>query len=215
MSYIPWDEQQYRHEICAVGRRLYDLFFAVGNDGNISVRLSADRILITPSGVSKGLMRPEMLMIVSPEGEVLQALEGYKPSSENRMHLAIYRHRPDVRAVVHAHPPTATGLAVAGVGLDQPFLAEAVVRTGPTPLVPYVIPGGDELPNSLIPYLAEHSTLLLGNHGVVAYARTLQDAAVYLETVEFLARVYLAARQAGQVNTLSPEQVAALRERYG
>lgn len=130
------------------------------------------------------------------------------------MHLVIYQHRPDVRAVVHAHPPTATGFAVAGKGLEQPFLPEVVVRTGPTPLVPYTIPGGDELPLSLVPYLKNHDTLLIGNHGVVAYGKTLTEAHYNLETIELNARIYLTASQLGHVNYLDAEQVAALEARY-
>jgi L-fuculose-phosphate aldolase len=190
MTYEQWDAWELREQLVTVGRRLYDLFLVTGNDGNISVRLSDDELLITPSGVSKGFMKPETMVKLTPEGEVIEALAGYRPSSEFRMHLAIYAHRPDVRAVVHAHPPTATGFAVAGIALDKPFLPEVVVRTGPTPLVPYAIPGGDELPDSIVPFLAEHDTLLLGNHGVVAYCEKLQDALFNLETVEFNARIY-------------------------
>ena len=213
--YPAWDAEEMRQRICAVGRRLYDLFFVAGNDGNISVRLNADEILITPTNVSKGTMRPESLITISPQGELLDTPNGARPSSEYRMHLTIYRHRPDVRAVVHAHPPTATGFAVAGVGLDRPFLPEAVIRTGGTPLVPYTIPGGDELPQSIVPYLDGHQALLLGNHGAVAYAPTLTEALFGMETVELNARIYLTAHQLGHVNFLDEAQIAALRERYG
>jgi L-fuculose-phosphate aldolase len=215
MSYERWDEWTYRKEICAVGKRLYDLFLIAGNDGNISVRLSDDEILITPSGVSKGMMQPEDLLVVSPEGEIRKMREGRVPSSENRMHLLIYQLRPDVRAVVHAHPPTATGFAVAGVGLDKPFLPETIVRTGPTPLVPYAIPGGDELPESIKPYLDGHDALLMGNHGVVGYSHALWEAQANLETVELNAKIFLTASQLGNVNYLTPDQITALEERYG
>lgn len=214
MSYTPWDEYEYRRTICAVGKRLYDLFLIAGNDGNISVRLDEDRVLVTPSGISKGHLKPEDMVIVSLDGTLLSAAQGRVPSSEHRMHLVVYQNRPEIRAVVHAHPPTATGLAVAGVGLDRIFLPEAVVRTGPTPFVPYVIPGGDELPEALVPYVRENDTLLLGNHGVVAYAGGLWDAQAALETVELSAKMLLAAKAAGNVNYLSPEQVEALSERY-
>lgn len=214
MPYDQWDEAGYRREICAVGKRLYELFLIAGNDGNISVRLDEKRILFTPSGVSKGRMKPEDMVIVSLDGEVLSAAAGRVPSSEHRMHLIIYRNRPDIRAVVHAHPPTATGLAAAGVGLDRVFLPESIVRTGPTPCVPYTIPGGDELPESLLPFVADHDTLLLGNHGVVAYSTDLWDAQAFLETVELTAKIFLAAKAAGNVNYLDEDQLAALRKRY-
>ncbi len=210
-SSYEWDV---RREICEVGKRLYDQFFIAGNDGNISVRLSENEILITPTGVNKGMMRPEMILKISPEGELIEALVGGKPSSETRMHLIIYRHRPDIRAVVHAHPPTATGFAVAGFGLDKPFLPEVVVRTGPTLLVPYAIPGGDELPESLVPHLEGRDALLLANHGVVAYSKKLWDAQANLETVELNARILLTAHQLGNVEYLSDEQVRALEKRY-
>lgn len=214
MTYEVWDEAEYRHEICEVGKRLYNLFLIAGNDGNISVRLDDKRILVTPSGISKGRLKPEDMVIVSPDGELLAAAAGRVPSSEHRMHLIIYRNRPDIRAVVHAHPPTATGLAAAGVGLDHIFLPEAVIRTGPTPCVPYTIPGGNELPESLVPYLKDHDTLLLGNHGVVAYTDDLWEAQAFLETVELAARIFLAAKAAGVVNYLSEAQIAALYDRY-
>jgi L-fuculose-phosphate aldolase len=170
---------------------------------------------MTPANVSKGYMKPENMVKLTPDGELLDSCTPeLHASSERRMHLVIYRHRPDIRAVVHAHPPTATGFAVAHMGLDKPFLPEAVVRTGPTPLVPYTIPGGDELPNSLIPYVDQHVTLLLGNHGVVTYGPTLTEALFHLETVELNARIYLAAHQLGGVTFLNDQQVEELRTRY-
>ena len=210
-----WDEWNVRTEICEVGRRLYQHFFVAANDGNISVRLNEDEIIMTPTNVSKGFMNPEDMIKLSVDGRLIASRTGKSASSEHRMHLAIYKHRPDIRAVVHAHPPTATGLAVAGIGLDRPFLPETVVRTGPCPLVPYAIPGGDELPESIIPYLRDHVTLLLGNHGAVAYAPTLTEAAFNMESIELTARIYLAATQAGQINYLTEEQIAALHARYG
>ena len=212
--YEIWDEWKARHEICEVGRRLYQHFFVGANDGNISVRLSDNEMVITPTGVSKGFMKPEDVVKMSFDGEVIYAWGGFKPSTEFRMHLSIYQHRPDVRAIVHAHPPTATGFAVAGVGLQKPFLSEIVVRTGEIPVVPYAIPGGDELPDSLTPYLKDHNTLLMGNHGVVTYASALMPALFNLETVELYARIYLTAHQLGNINFLNDEQIAALRARY-
>lgn len=209
-----WEEWNLREEMCRAGRRLYDLFMVTSNDGNISVRLNDTELLITPSGVSKGFMRPEDMVKVTYSGDVISAKQGMKPSSESKMHLAIYRMRPDVRSVVHAHPPTATGFAVAGVALDRPFLPEVVVRTGPTPLVPYAIPGGDELPDAMAPYIVDHDTLLMGNHGVVAYGKTLTEALFNVETIELNARIYLTAHQLGNVNFLTDEQIAALQQRY-
>lgn len=213
-EFQPIDETQARMEICRVGDRLYQQFFVAGNDGNISVRLNADEILITPTNVSKGQMTPDMMVKLTMDGEHVASVNQGRASSEFRMHLAVYRERPDIRAVVHAHPPTATGFAVAQVGLDQPYLPEVVVRTGPCPVVPYAIPGGDELPDSILPYVKDHVTLLLGNHGALAYGPTLREAWFNLETIELNARIYLTAFQLGQVSFLNDEQVAALRQRY-
>lgn len=209
-----WDEWNVRTEICEIGRRLYHHLFVAANDGNISVRLNEEEIIITPTNVSKGFMNPEDMVKLSLDGRLIASRTGKNASSERRMHLAIYKHRPDIRAVVHAHPPTATGLAVAGIGLDKPFLPEIVVRTGPCPLVPYAIPGGDELPDSIIPYLRDHVTLLLGNHGAVAYAPTLIDAAFNMESIELNARIFLVASQVGHINYFDEGQIAALRTRY-
>jgi len=177
MSEFPqWDEWELRRQICEVGRRLYQHFFVAANDGNISVRLNEHEIMMTPTNVSKADLQPETLVKLTLDGELISPVGGPGASSERRMHLAIYHERDDIRAVVHAHPPTATGFAVANFGLDRPFLPEVVVRTGATPVVPYTIPGGDELAQSMIPYIKDHVTLLLGNHGVVAYGPTLREA---------------------------------------
>ena len=138
-----WDEWSVRTEICEVGQRLYHHFFVAANDGNISVRLNEDEVIITPTNFSKGFMAPEDIIKLTLDGRLIASHTGRDASSAHRMHLTIYEHRPDIRAVVHAHPPTATGLAVAGIGLDKPLLPETVARTGPCPPVPSAIPGGD------------------------------------------------------------------------
>lgn len=214
-EYPVWDEWDTREAIVEVGRKLYQHFFVAASDGNISVRINADEILMTPTNVSKGDMEPENIVKLAPDGRLISTRGGHQASSERRMHLAIYRERPEIRAVVHAHPPTATGFAVANIGLDQPFLPEVVVRTGPTPLVPYTIPGGEELPESIVPYLKDHTTLLLGNHGAVTYGTTLREALFNMETIELNARIYLVAHQLGRIKFLDDHEVEALRQRYG
>lgn len=209
-----FDESELRRQMCEVGRRLYQHFFVAANDGNISVRLNEHEIMMTPTNVSKADLQPETLVKLTLDGELISPVGGPGASSERRMHLAIYHERDDIRAVVHAHPPTATGFAVANFGLDRPFLPEVVVRTGATPVVPYTIPGGDELAQSMIPYIKDHVTLLLGNHGVVAYGPTLREAMFNMETIELNARIYLTAHQLGYVKYLNEEEVAALRKRY-
>jgi L-fuculose-phosphate aldolase len=214
MSYELWDEWEMRAEMCEVGRRLYDLFFVAANDGNISVRLDENEILITPTGTSKGLVEQHSIAKINPQGEVIACGAGYKPSSELPLHLRIYERRPDIRAVVHAHPTTATGLAVAGVSLDRPFMPEMVVRLGEIPTVPYAIPGGEELPDSIESFVKDYDALLLANHGVLTYADTLTEALFRMETVELNARVYLTAQQLGRVNFLDDDQIKAVHERF-
>jgi L-fuculose-phosphate aldolase len=208
------NEWDIRKAICAVGRRLYELFMVAGNDGNISVRLGDDEVLITPSGVSKGMMSPEMMIRMRCNGEIVDAPSGFQPSSEHHIHLVVYQNRPEVGAVIHAHPATATGMAVAGVSMEKPFLPEGIVRIGPVPLAPYTLPGGTELADSVRPYLHIGNAVLMGNHGVLAYDKTLWGAQSNMETVELNARMLLAAMQFGNVNYLSDEDVAALKERY-
>ena len=214
MSDAIQNEWKICEEICAVGKRLYDQLMVAGNDGNISVRVGDDEVLITPSGVSKGMLTPEMMIRLRCNGEIIEAPPGFKPSSERHIHLVVYENRPEIGAVIHAHPATATGMAVAGVSMEKPFLPEGIVRIGPVPLAPYTLPGGTELSDSLIPYLHIGQALLMGNHGVLAYDSTLWGAQANMETVELNARMLLAAMQFGNVNYLTDEDVAALTERY-
>lgn len=195
-------------EVVRVCRRLYDRGLIAGAEGNVSVKMPDGVILATPSGACKGDLVDEDLVELSPDGE---PLDGRRcPSSEIRMHLRIYDRRPDVRAVVHAHPPAATGFAVFGEGFTAPVLPELVILTGPVPLVPYGQPGTDELPDRLEPFLAGHDAFLLANHGATTTGATLQEAHFRMESLEQGARILLAARQLGHVTPLSPEAAAAL-----
>lgn len=202
------DEQQIRQVICDIGRRLYEQGFAPANAGNISARLGDGHILTTPTGVSKGYLTPEMLVKVNSGGQVLS--DQGQPSSELKMHLLVYARRDDVQAVVHAHPPYATALAVLGCPLEQPLLAEAVVL-GPVPLAPYATPGTAEVPASIAPFVAEHNAILLANHGALAYGPDLTSACFRLETLEFWAQVTAISQQLGQPCLLTPRQVRQLR----
>ena len=158
-------EEQVRAEIVEVGRRLYARAYVASNDGNITARLSEDEILATPTGVSKGDLTPDMLCKVNMQGE---QTEGYlRASSEVRLHLHCYRKRSDVHGAVHAHPPKATGYALAGIPLDQLSLPETIVSFGCIPLAPYVVPGGDELPKSIDGLIETCDAILLANHGAV------------------------------------------------
>jgi len=203
-------EQELRQQIVEIGRRIYDRFFVAANDGNISARLPDGSILVTPTGVSKGTMSPLDLILVTPEGKVLEAAPGRRPSSETPMHLAAYRLRPDVNAVVHAHPPVATGFAIAGEALDAPILPEIVLTVGSIPLVPYGTPAGVDLQNVVEPFIPTHDALLLANHGAVTFGEDLTRAFFRMESLELYARVLLVTRLLGARRDLSPEEIGAL-----
>jgi L-fuculose-phosphate aldolase len=195
--------------IAQVCRRLYDRGLVAGPDGNVSVRLADQSILITPSGLSKVDVTPGDLVVVNLDGEVLDGRRS--PSSELAMHLRIYRRRDDVRAVVHAHPPTATGFAVAGESFMAPVLPEVILQMGAVPLVPYATPGTEELPDVMEPFLAAHDAFLLANHGATTVGRTLLAAHQRMESLEHAAQILLAARAVGRVNELTGPQAQRLR----
>jgi len=211
-------ESDLRAGIVEVGRRLWLRGYVASNDGNISVRLGPDRLLMTPASVSKGFMSPEMMVVTDLEGNVVSAAPGRKPSSEILMHLVAYRSRPDVGAVVHAHPPLATGFAVAGIALDRAVLAEVVTTLGSIPIAEYGTPSTQELAAAVAPYVASHDGLLLANHGALALGADLFAAYYKMETIEHFARISLVARQLGGETLLSREEVVrlqGLRNTYG
>ncbi len=202
------DESALRADIVGVCRRLYERGLIAGPDGNVSVRFGDDAMLVTPTGMSKVDVQPEDLVVVGMDG---RRLSGYRePSSEVSLHVRIYLRRPDVGAVVHAHPPVATGFAVAGEGFERYVLPELIVQLGAVPLVPYETPGTASLPDECDPYINAHDALLLANHGAVTTGPTLLVAHQRMESLEHAARITLVARQLGRVNELSPAQVAAL-----
>lgn len=205
-----------RREICEMGRRVYQRGYVAANDGNISCRLDADRVLCSPTGVSKGFMTEDMLAICDLEGK--QIAGHMKISSEIRMHLEIYKLRPDIHAVVHAHPPTATGFAVAGIELTQCILPEVIVSLGGIPLASYGTPGGPDIVEPMKPLLRQYDAVLMANHGVVTLGKNILDAHFKMETVEHFAKIALVAQQLGSVKTLDTGQVddlIALRSRFG
>ncbi|MEE2658052.1 MAG: class II aldolase/adducin family protein [Candidatus Latescibacterota bacterium] len=205
-----------RKEICEVGRRIYQRAFVAANDGNISARLSADRILCTPTGVSKGYLMEDMLAICDMDGT--QVSGSVKISSEIRMHLETYRLRDDIASVVHAHPPTATGFAVAGLDLTECVLPEVIVLLGGIPLAPYGTPGGPDIFEPMRDLVARYDAILMANHGAVTLGKSAMDAHFKMETVEHFARIALVSRQLGATNTLSERHVGELmdlRARFG
>jgi len=210
-------EHYQRLEICAVGHRLYQRGYVIACEGNLSVRLDTERILLTPSGVCKGDLTPQELLLTDLSGAVLSGAG--QPSSEMQMHLLYYRARPDVQAICHAHPPTATGFAVAGRALEEATLPpEVVIALGKVPLAPYGTPGTSELCAGLEPLVSEHDAILLENHGVVTCGKSLRIAYYHMETVEQCARVLLAAESLGGPHLLphgEVQKLIAARSRYG
>lgn len=212
----PASETKWKQDLCEVGRRIWLREYVASNDGNFSLRISENEVLTTPTGVSKGFLTPDMICKVDMEGRKLEG--ACQPSSEVHTHLAIYRRRPDVRAVVHAHPPTATGFAVAGLSLDVSVLPEAVVGLGGVPLCPYALPGSPEVPEALKQHLGQYDAFLLANHGAITIGPDLWTAYHRMEVLEHSARVLLTAKLLGSARGLPEHRVQelyAVRERLG
>ena len=209
-------ESELRADVVEVGRRLYARGYTASNDGNISVRLDTSRLLMTPKNVCKGFMTPEMMCITDVDGRKLQG--DRDPSSEMKMHLEVYRQRPDAQAVVHAHPPIATGFAVAGIPLDRAVLAEVVTTLGSVPIAEYATPSTNELPDAVRKYVKAHDGMLLANHGALTLGTDLFSAYYKMETIEHFAKISLVARLLGGERLLSREEVfrlQGLRGTYG
>ncbi len=200
-------------DVIQVGKRMYDRGYVASNDGNISVRLSENRLLITMTGVSKGFLTPDQLIVVDYEGRVISG--NHEPSSEMKMHLMVYSERPDVHAVAHAHPPTATGYSVAGINLPENLLPEAIVSLGSIPTAAYGTPGTMELVESLRKHVSDHDAILLENHGALTLGPDIITAYHKMETMEHIAQIALVARLLGRVNTISDEDVGKLVQMYG
>lgn len=202
-----------RAQICEVCHLLYDRGYVVSNDGNVSVRVADNEVLITPSGVGKGRMEPDMLVLCDLEGKLLAG--DRHPSSESKMHLMVYRERPDVNAVVHAHPAISTAFAICRRPLKERYLAELVLGLGEVPVTEFAMLGTDEVPNSVLPFVHDHNAVLLANHGVLAWAPTLTAAFDRLEVVEQTARVYYYVDRMGGGVQISEEDAQALRAKVG
>jgi L-fuculose-phosphate aldolase len=202
-----------RADIVEIGRRMYSRGYTASNDGNISVRIAQDRLLMTPKSVCKGFMTPDMMCVTDLNG---QKISGDRdPSSEALMHLEVYRQRPDVNAVVHAHPPTATGFAVAGIPLDRAVLAEVLTTLGSIPLAEYATPSTAELPDAVRKYIKAHDGMLLANHGALTVGTDLYSAYYKMETIEHFAHISLVARLLGRENLISRQEVMRLQDLRG
>src|SRR5947207_10434283 len=205
-----------RSDIVEIGRRMYARGYTAANDGKISVRLGPDRLLMAPKSVCKGFMTSDMMCVTDLDGRKLQG--DRDPSSEMLMHLEVYRQRPDVQAVVHAHPPIATGFAVAGIPLDRAVLAEVLTTLGSIPLAEYATPSTSELPEAVRKYIKAHDGMLLANHGALTVGTDLYSAYYKMETIEHFAHISLVARMLGRENLISREEVMrlqGLRDTYG
>ena len=197
-----------KKEICEIGRRIYNDGFVAANDGNISVKVSDNEYYCTPTGVSKGFMTPDMIIRIDGNGNKIEGK--LNPSSEIKMHLRVYRERPDVGAVVHAHPPIATSFTVAGVPMDKYVLPEAVLTLGAVPTCVYGTPSTEEIPDSLQPYLQTNDAFLLKNHGALTVGETLTKAYFNMESLEMYAKTSLYIHLLGGAPDLSRERIDEL-----
>jgi L-fuculose-phosphate aldolase len=217
------DNKQYysdleaREMICDIGRRVYNRNYVAANDGNISVKVGANEIWTTPTGVSKGYMTPDMMVKMDLSGKVLAGK--LKPSSEVKMHLRVYNENQEVNAVVHAHPPVATSFAIAGIPLDKPVLPEAIVLLGIVPVAPYALPGSQEVPDSIAPYCKTHNAVLLANHGALTWGRDLMEAYFRMESLEHYATILMYSnnilKKANELNASQINDLINIRESMG
>lgn len=206
-----------REQICDICHKMWQLGWVAANDGNVSVKLPDGTFLATPTGMSKSFITPEKLVHIDKDGQVLDAPAGLKPSSEIKMHLRCYIEREDVGAVLHAHPPVATGYAVANKPLDEYSMIETVIALGSIPVTPYGTPSTYEVPDRIAPYLGEHDALLLQNHGALTVGADLITAYYRMETLELFAKISLNAYLLGGAKEISRENIdrlISMREGY-
>lgn len=210
-------EKDAKKAIIDIGQRMYVKNFVAANDGNISIKTGDNEVWATPTGVSKGFMKKKMLVKVDLDGNILEGT--YKPSSELKMHLRAYKENPKIKSVCHAHPPICTCFAIAGIPLDTPILAEAVITLGNVPVAPYAELGSEEVPEVIAPYCRTHSGLLLANHGAVTWAGDAYRAYYRLESMEYYANLLMLTEKIiGKRNILTDEQIErliAMREKFG
>ncbi len=210
-------EWEIKRLIVDIGKRIWTRGYVAANDGNISVRISDNEVLTTPTGVSKGFMTTEMIIKIDMEGNVLASSSQYRPSSEAKMHLEVYKQRPDVKSVVHAHPPFCTSFAVAGIPLDKCVLPEAIIVIGSVPIAGYGLPSTMEIPDKIRPHIKKSDAILLENHGALTLGSDLINAYYKMETLEHTAHIVWNAIQLGNVNILPEnerDRLLSLREKY-
>jgi len=217
MQYMNANQQ--KKEMCDIGRNIWLRGFCAGNEGNHSLRISEDRVLCTPTGISKGFLTPEMICTIDMDGKQVDTNNKYKRTSEVMVHLAIYKKRPDVKAVIHSHPPHAVAFCIANIPLPQGIHPEAEVFLGQTVYASYATPGGPALPASFIDKITpETNTILMANHGSVNFADNLTNAYYKLEILDNYCKQLILARQLGQVNVLNSKQMTELlqlKQKFG
>jgi L-fuculose-phosphate aldolase len=210
MKALEWMEL--REQISDVCHKMWQLGWVASNDGNVSVKLPDGTFLATPTGVSKSFVTPEKIVQIDRNGAIIAAEGDYRPSSEMKMHFRCYEERPDVGAVVHAHPPTATGFAVANVPLDEYSMIETVLALGSVPIAPYGTPSTSEIPDAIAPYLPEHDAILLKNHGAVTVGADVYTAYYRMETLEQFAKITLTAHLLGGAEEIEEQDIHRLVE---
>lgn len=207
-----------REQICDVCHKMWQKGWVAANDGNVSVKLQDGTFLATPTGMSKSFITPEKLVHIDFEGNILEGEPGLRPSSEIKMHLRCYQEREDVGAVLHAHPPVATGYAVANQPLDEYSMIETVIALGSVPVTPYGTPSTYEVPEAIAPYLGRHDAVLLQNHGALTVGADVITAYYRMETLELFAQISLNAHLLGGAQEISRENIERLismRQGYG
>lgn len=200
-----------------IGKRIWTRNYVAANDGNMTVRLNEKEILTTPTGVSKGFMTTDMIIKVDYQGKVISGNSNFRPSSEVKMHIDVYKERPDINAVVHAHPPYCTSFAVAGIPLNKCVLPEAIIVIGAVPIAKYGLPSTEELPDMIRPHLQHSDAILLENHGALTLGKDLLNAYYKMETLEHTANIVWKAVQLGNVNVLPEnerDRLMTLREKF-
>lgn len=217
-NYSDNGELELKKKILEVGRRIWTRGYVASNDGNITVKINDNEILTTPTGVSKGFMTQDMILKMTLDGQLLTKSTKFKPSSEIKMHLEVYREREDVKSVIHAHPPYCTSFAVAGIPLDKCVLPEAILNLGAVPIARYGTPSTSELPDAIRPHIQNSDAVLLENHGALTLGKDLIAAYHLMETLEHAAQIVSLALQLGNVQVLPKDQVdklMSLRDNFG
>ncbi|MDR2043498.1 MAG: class II aldolase/adducin family protein [Clostridium sp.] len=212
------NEYELKQQICEIGKRIYNRNMVAANDGNLSVKLDDHTFLCTPTGVSKGFMTPDFICKVDAKGTLIQANKGFKPSSEIKMHMRVYEKRPDVGAVVHAHPTFATSFAIAGIPLTQPIMPEAVIALGCVPIAEYGTPSTMEIPDHVEKYLPYYDAVLLESHGALTWSVDLLNAYHKMESVEFYAELLYKSRMLGgpkEFDRATVERLYEIRRQFG